>query len=203
LLLVEDIDAERFDLKRLLDLTAENYADRGFDIDAADRRDLEAFFEDRLFHYFEDRYPHELLVATIPGHWNQPVKALQRMEWLESWRKESRFQDVLTAHERPSNILDGEDVTGNVDPDAFVDETEDILHQALTSAEESLDDALETPASPDAVLSTLAGLRMPVDDFFDSVMVMAEDEAVRSNRLALLKRIKALFDRVADFSAFD
>ena len=49
-------------------------------------------------------------------------------------------------------------------------------------------------------LELLSRLREPVDAFFDAVMVMDEDRALRSNRLALLGRVKALFDRIADLS---
>ena len=51
-----------------------------------------------------------------------------------------------------------------------------------------------------AVLQALANLRAPVNAFFDHVMVMDEDPAVRRNRLALLARLKAQFDQVADFA---
>jgi glycyl-tRNA synthetase beta chain len=50
------------------------------------------------------------------------------------------------------------------------------------------------------ILNELADLRDPVDRFFDDVMVMAEDEAVKNNRLALLAEIRALFLDVADIS---
>jgi glycyl-tRNA synthetase beta chain len=51
-----------------------------------------------------------------------------------------------------------------------------------------------------AVLRHLSGLRPQVDAFFDAVMVMDEDLKVRENRLNLLRRLKGLFDRVADFA---
>ena len=49
-------------------------------------------------------------------------------------------------------------------------------------------------------LASLAALRTPVDTFFDQVMVMAEDEAIRNNRLALVKQLRGLFLEVADIS---
>jgi glycyl-tRNA synthetase beta chain len=51
-----------------------------------------------------------------------------------------------------------------------------------------------------SALTRLAGLRNSVDAFFDQVMVMVDDEALRANRLALLKNLSALFLRVADLS---
>ena len=52
----------------------------------------------------------------------------------------------------------------------------------------------------DSALGAIATLRDPVDAFFDGVMVMAEDDAVRRNRLALLASISAVFEQIADFS---
>lgn len=202
LLLLESLEGRAFDLRNLLDLTAKNYAEGDFEINPDDREDLEAFFQDRLFNYFTESYSHEILSSTIPVLWNRPSEAEQRMEWIRDWRKESQFQDVLTAYERPSNILDGEEIHGEVDPELFEDETENILFEASENASDALEDALEDD-NADAVLSTLAGLRMPVDDFFESVMVMAEDDAVRQNRLLLLDGVKNIFDRVADFSVFE
>ena len=55
----------------------------------------------------------------------------------------------------------------------------------------------------ETALATLSTLRVPVDAFFDSVMVLDDDPAVRGNRLAMLKQLKALFDHVADFAQAD
>jgi glycyl-tRNA synthetase beta chain len=52
----------------------------------------------------------------------------------------------------------------------------------------------------EAALRHIATLKAPVDDFFEGVMVMAEDDAVRTNRLALLDRLAGLFTNIADFS---
>ncbi|MFQ5518499.1 MAG: DALR anticodon-binding domain-containing protein, partial [Mariprofundus sp.] len=56
------------------------------------------------------------------------------------------------------------------------------------------------PEDPSEQLDVLAGLRGPVDRFFDDVMVMTDDEALRNNRLALLTRLRELFLHLADFS---
>ncbi|MFB6345260.1 MAG: glycine--tRNA ligase subunit beta [bacterium] len=202
LLLADQLDRETFDLRRLIDLTTENYAQDGFDIDDPHREDLGEFFEDRLFNYFSSSYPHDLLSATVPLFWNRPLTVRDRLEWLDEWQGTGQFDDVLTAYERPSNILAGEDVTGEPDADLFRDDSEKILHEAVSNAMDKLDESLSSGNS-EAVLSTLAGLRMPVDDFFESVMVMADDESLKKNRLRLLEKLKTLFERVADFSVFE
>mgnify|MGYP001216235184 CR=1 FL=1 len=107
---------------------------------------------------------------------------------------------LAAANKRVSNILAKETVTGG--------EIEKSLLEA--AAEQALADAVAAAAARVApcfasgdyttALTTLASLREPVDAFFDSVMVMAEDAAVRANRLRLLSWLRALFLRVADIS---
>lgn len=104
-------------------------------------------------------------------------------------------QAVAAANKRIANILkkaDGE--PGEVDASLLIEDAEKALFAALQKAE------ADFPADAEAQLVVLAGLREPVDTFFDDVMVMAEDVAVRANRLALLSRLRALFLRLADIS---
>ena len=78
-----------------------------------------------------------------------------------------------------------------------------IAERALFDAIQALAPAVEAKfAAHDfaGALTQLASLRAPVDAFFDGVMVMADDLAVRANRIALLASLAALFNRVADIS---
>ena len=79
------------------------------------------------------------------------------------------------------------------------DEPEKALYRSLRAVS---DDVQQAAASQGygAVLSTLATLRNDIDDFFDNVMVMADDEAVRQNRLAILLMLRSLFLKTADIS---
>ena len=100
-----------------------------------------------------------------------------------------------------SNIL----AKGDATPGDTIDST--LLQEA---AEKALASALETATSAvspllasgdyEKGLSSLASLREPVDAFFDQVMVNADDEKLRANRLALLSNLRALFLQVADIS---
>ncbi len=108
---------------------------------------------------------------------------------------------LAAANKRIGNILRqaGERVGTTVDTALLEAGAERDLADALGAAER---DAAPLLASRDyiALLSRLAALRDPVDRYFDAVMVMAEDPAVRANRLALLARLHRLFLRVADIS---
>jgi len=102
---------------------------------------------------------------------------------------------VAAANKRIANILKkaGES-KGPVVASLLTEAAEQALFAALEKAEEGF------PVQPDNQLEVLAGLREPVDAFFDDVMVMADDESVRANRLALLARLRSLFLRLADVS---
>ena len=105
-------------------------------------------------------------------------------------------QAVAAANKRIANILKQVEVSEhNVKAHLFELEAEKHLYAALVKAENAAD-----PADPARTLDMLATLRQPVDQFFDDVMVMCEDETVRNNRLALLTRLRALFLVLADIS---
>ena len=86
-----------------------------------------------------------------------------------------------------------------VRPDLLIEEAEQALAGRLVELSSEAVPLMESGLYGEA-LSRLAGLREPVDTFFDQVLVMAEDEGLRDNRIALLNELGSLFLRVADFS---
>ncbi|MEO8316148.1 MAG: DALR anticodon-binding domain-containing protein, partial [Pseudomonadota bacterium] len=86
-----------------------------------------------------------------------------------------------------------------VDAALLKEPAELALHRALKEIAPKADTAFAA-GDYTASLRALAGLREPVDAFFDSVMVNAEDAALRANRLALLAQLHAAMNRVADIS---
>ncbi len=119
----------------------------------------------------------------------------KRVHDLATVRSEQRevFAALAESFKRAKNIV-GETPSRAVDPGAFVEGAEHHLHAAIAKAE-------STPASePAARLRAVAGLRGEVDSFFKSVMVMADDPALKANRLALLSRLLNLVYEVADLS---
>jgi glycyl-tRNA synthetase beta chain len=118
-----------------------------------------------------------------------------RLRELGAVRSEQRevFAALAESFKRAKNIV-GDTPVGSVDVAAFVESAERSLHAALVKVE-------ATPSSAPAVrLKAVAGLRDVVDDFFKSVMVMAEDQRLKANRLALLSRLLSLVYEVADLS---
>lgn len=107
---------------------------------------------------------------------------------------------LAAANKRIRNILK-KTVTDSeaVDSGLFESAEEETLHQQVLIKEAEIEPFLKT-YQYEKTLVSLAALRESVDRFFDQVMVMAENEAVRSNRLALLGKLNRLFLRVADIS---
>ncbi|NDV85996.1 glycine--tRNA ligase subunit beta [Aurantimonas aggregata] len=112
--------------------------------------------------------------------------------------------NLLAGTRRAANILAAEEKKGtaiaaSVSLDLLTEHEEKVLAGAIDRAELELDEALAVGNYAHA-MAALARLRLPVDAFFDKVLVNAEDAAVRANRLALLTRIRAATRRMADFS---
>jgi glycyl-tRNA synthetase beta chain len=110
-------------------------------------------------------------------------------------------QSLAAANKRIGNILrkSDYDFSTNFDKDHVVLSQEGRLFEEVRELEIRLPGILDGQGYLPA-LEQLSLLRDPVDAFFDAVMVMDEDTAKRNNRLALLARLKALFDQIADLS---
>jgi glycyl-tRNA synthetase beta chain len=135
---------------------------------------------------------------------NRPASLLdfdQRLRALVSFLKLSDAQSLAAANKRINNILKKVEgtISNEVHEDKFVEAAEHDLYKQLQTAETDTRPLFAARNYQDA-LARLATLRPAVDAFFDKVMVMADDVAIRNNRLALLARLRAVFLQVADLS---
>jgi glycyl-tRNA synthetase beta chain len=110
-------------------------------------------------------------------------------------------ENLAAANKRVGNILKKVEggLTANVEPALFKESAETALHDALKRIRPQADDAFES-GDYTASLQVLAGLKGPVDAFFDGVMVNSDDPALKANRLALLNQLHQTMNRVADLS---
>ncbi|MGO4150673.1 glycine--tRNA ligase subunit beta [Vibrio cholerae] len=132
---------------------------------------------------------------TKPADFDQRVKAVSHFRALEE------AEALAAANKRVGNILakyDGE-LGEEIDLALLQEDAEKALAEAVEIMAEALEPAFATGNYQEA-LSKLAGLRAPVDTFFDNVMVMADDEALKKNRLTLLNKLRNLFLQIADIS---
>ena len=130
---------------------------------------------------------------TKPADFDQRVKAVSHFRTLDA------AEPLAAANKRVSNILakfEG-DLPERVDENLLTEEPEQALYQALATPAVSIE--LKN-GGYQKQLTQLAELREPVDKFFDNVMVMADDEALKKNRLTLLNQLRNLFLQIADIS---
>jgi glycyl-tRNA synthetase beta chain len=129
---------------------------------------------------------------------------VRRVEALSTFLETEDGKNLLAGTKRAANILAAEEkkktvIADAVDPALFREDAEKALFAAVNQAERQ---AAQTIQNEDfsAAMRALSALREPVDSFFERVLVNDEDVAIRANRLALLARIRAATDQVADFS---
>ena len=166
--------------------------------------ELYAFVSDRLRPYFQDRDP-GLAAETFDAVMvRQPSSLLdfdRRLAAVQTFARLEQAASLAAANKRIANILrQANDPVGlQINKKLLKDDAEIALFKTLQAAREKLDPLLAVRRYADA-LNELASLRDPVDRFFDEVMVMADDVAVKDNRLALLGELRALFLQIADIS---
>ena len=162
------------------------------------QRDVLEFFRVRFVNLLADRYPADAVDAVVAISFDDLVLACAKIGALSEFRKRDDFGPLAVAFKRVCNIVkDGVDTP--VSEALFEDPAEGELYRALHAVSGQVAEAV---ASGDylAALSGIATLKGGVDLFFEKVMVMAEDEKVRTNRLALLTGIARLFGQLADFA---
>ena len=129
---------------------------------------------------------------------------VRRVEALSELLGSETGQNLLAGTKRAANILAAEEKKGTriatrVDPSLFSEQAERALQDAVNRVEREAGQAIGNEDYSGA-MTALASLREPIDTFFEDVLVNDENEDVRANRLALLARIRAATETVADFS---
>ena len=157
------------------------------------------FFKRRLQHFLIGQgYPQNVVEAVLAHHLDPLVETVAKIKSLESFKERQDFEPLLATVKRVVNILK-EPVETPVEPERLVNQAEKNLYENLIACEQDLEKPLTARDYP-AVLNRLSQLKTPIDAFFDEVLVLDQDLALRQNRLALLTRLASLFQQMADFS---
>lgn len=158
------------------------------------------FIKGRFFHKLSaENLPAGVIEAVVSLNFDDIVLADKQIRALDRFRERADFVDLATAFKRIMNITRKESGEFSLRPDNFSEAAERNLYESWLKVSKRLAEHLANEDF-DQAFSTVAELKAPVDDFFDQVMVMVDDQAVRENRLALLKSIAADFLTIADFS---
>ncbi|MCL7931392.1 glycine--tRNA ligase subunit beta [Halomonas llamarensis] len=143
----------------------------------------------------------EMYLAVRARPVTKPLDFARRLRAVKAFAQREEATALAAANKRVSNILakQAHDGSTQVNGELLSEKAEKALFHALSTSRDSVAPLFAEGHYMEA-LDALATLREPVDNFFDQVMVMADDEAVRQNRLALLANLQALFLDVADIS---
>jgi glycyl-tRNA synthetase beta chain len=161
--------------------------------------ELKEFFRQRLRGLFIDRgLAYDTVEAVLAAGIDELSGTWLRGQALEKFRHEPAFDALITAFTRAHNLAKNAD-GDRVEPALFDSAAERELYQAFQAVSLSATAPI-SDRSYGTALSLIAELQKPVDRFFGDVMVMVDDERVRDNRLALLKKIADFIGSIADLS---
>ena len=149
--------------------------------------------------YTEQGISVDSIQAVLAINSHVPLDFDQRLHAVSEFRNLPQAATLAEINKRVANILaksEGE-VSDQVTEDLLAEEAEKALYQAVTKAEATVA-PLQADANYNEILQSLATLEAPLTGFFDNVMVNSEDEALKANRLTLLKQVRELFLTVAD-----
>ncbi|MBW1990263.1 MAG: glycine--tRNA ligase subunit beta [Deltaproteobacteria bacterium] len=165
-----------------------------------------SFFADRMAQMLVERgYARDLVSAAAAAGATVAPDLWQRTAALSTLKDRPDFEELAAAFKRVVNIIrqareKGEAHEGaQVNPDLFQKPCESELFRRLAGVREKARKFLAA-GEVEQALKAVASLKGPVDEFFDGVLVLAPEESLRKNRLALLGEIAGLFARFADFS---
>ncbi len=171
---------------------------------AGDRKAVAAqvidFLRGRIRALWSEDHPADLVDAVLAAGFDDLVDARRRLQALAEIKSRPDFTPLAVAFKRVANIQEkaGPSAGGEVDPALLSDDAERHLFAELQRVEGEVG-ARRAARDYPAVLRNVATLEPAVARFFDDVLVMADDLALRANRLGLLKRVGALFQDLADF----
>ena len=167
---------------------------------------VRSFFRERLEFYLKDArgYAYDVVNAVLAVDSDDVVDAVARAEAVSKVRGSPDFESISIALKRMKNILRQADennrhIAVSLDAAALREEAEKELAASIPPAV-AVVEKLRAGRNYEAGLLEIAKLRPAVDKFFDKVMVMVEDDHLRANRLALLKKLVKEFSTIADFS---
>lgn len=163
-----------------------------------------SFLTTRLHYLLVDIAPTDVVKAVLATGVDEIPSVYGRVEALKSLRDLPDFEPLALGFKRIDNILrkqaEDQDLASlRVDPERFVEAAENELFAAFQTAQKEVEEAMAERAWRRAC-DALIALKAPVDNFFDSVMVMVDDEGLKENRIALLATLEELFLKVADIS---
>lgn len=186
----------------LVDCALTGYAKQGTELETDTRANVLNFFEGRYRAWYQEQSISLITVQAVQATGEKtPVRFDARVKAVAQFQSLPEAEALAASNKRVSNILAKSDVAipSSVNASLLQEDAEKALWQALSDKQTAQTQFL-ADANFTSALNDLASLKEPVDTFFDSVMVNAEDVSLKNNRLALLSSLQKLFTSIADIS---
>ncbi|WP_028110352.1 glycine--tRNA ligase subunit beta [Ferrimonas futtsuensis] len=188
------------DLADLIAKAQELFGDKLTNDKVAD--DVLEFMLGRFRAWYQDEgYPVDVIQAVLALRPSRPLEFDRRVKAVQAFRQLEAAQALAAANKRVGNILAKSDaaIADHIDEALLQEAAEKALAAAISDTKGKVEPLFAQGNYGDA-LAILAGLRDTIDNFFEEVMVNAEDPALKANRLAMLKQLRGLFMQAADIS---
>ena len=186
------------DLKELVKLSLDNYSNLEFNKEEVINSIME-FFKERIKNLFRDlgiRY--DVIEAVLSSEINDISDMYLRANELNNWLNKDELVEMLTAFNRVSTLAQ-KAISNDVKEELLKEEAEINLYKEFNNTKVKVEELLKDKKYSEA-LDSFASLRPSIDSMFDSVMVMDKDEAIKNNRLGLLKQIYDTMLGICDLS---
>ncbi|MCX8026615.1 MAG: glycine--tRNA ligase subunit beta [Thermodesulfovibrionales bacterium] len=159
------------------------------------------FFRQRVEFYLQNKgYEYDIIDAVIPYFDRFPLHTIiRRADALVSFKSEEFYIDLSLALKRVNNIAPKDNLDYIVDEKLLTQDAEITLFQGYKDISEKIDTSVKELDFSSSI-ALLNSLKTPINNFFDTVLVMDKDEKIRHNRLSLVNAIKEMCLKVADFS---
>lgn len=187
-------------LEKLVSVCLEMLKEQKVEFDTAETyKEVESLFRQRMRQTLLARgLSYDIADAVLSGKLGDILDTYKRAESLKKFRDKAEMDDLLTAFYRCNNLARPE-IGSSVKKEIIAEEEESQLAHALDRAASELAHTIGE-SNYEQAIKILSGLRPAIDTFFDKVLVMADEERLRRNRLALLNKAVELFQAVADFT---
>ena len=192
----------RLIIEKKLPINLNTLIDDFIDKNDSARVSLTNFLYERLFNYLKDLgYSNEIVDALVSSRPEKIHDILERLEAISEFVKLKESETLSSANKRVSNILKKADkISINpIDENLLIENEEIMLHKVLLDLEPKINQCLIKNDFISA-LKNLVILNTPINNFFEKVMVNADDSKIKNNRYSLLFKLRQNLNCVADIS---
>ncbi|WP_425362251.1 glycine--tRNA ligase subunit beta [Candidatus Tisiphia endosymbiont of Mystacides longicornis] len=186
-------------IKQLVAYVIQLYSEENITYNKSSQIILE-FLEERAKYYFKNHYDLSLINAVLDFDIEGDLMISEiKLSALQKFLAGSEGKNLLTIYKRANNILEGNNIAGDVNQEAFISPYEQQLFLSLGNVSKQIDISIAEKDFTKALRGLMEMLK-PINDFFDNLMVKDEDRTIANNRLLLLKMVRQLFNKLAKFS---